>query len=85
MSNESMANYITDTPSDIAELLARNKELERKLDLAVEGLERLSLTGDGTHGSKKASFYDCLPTLQIEFDERLEFCRECLDLIKGKE
>jgi hypothetical protein len=31
MSNESMANYITDTPSEIAELLATNKELEQRL------------------------------------------------------
>lgn len=30
MSNESMANYVTDTPSDICELLARFKSLEAK-------------------------------------------------------
>lgn len=30
MSNESMASYVTDTPSDIAELLAEIKELEAK-------------------------------------------------------
>ena len=30
MSNESMASYVTDTPSDIAELLAEIKALEAK-------------------------------------------------------
>lgn len=36
MSNEAMANYITDTPSDIAELLAENKSLESQLTEARE-------------------------------------------------
>ena len=39
MGNESMANYITDTPSEIAELLAINKSLQAKLKLATEALE----------------------------------------------
>lgn len=33
MSNESMANYITDIPSGIAELLALNKQLKQQLSL----------------------------------------------------
>jgi hypothetical protein len=31
MSNESMSNYITDTPSEIAELLAENAKLKAEL------------------------------------------------------
>jgi lipopolysaccharide biosynthesis regulator YciM len=54
------------------------QEIQAKLDKAVSALERLSKSGDGTHGSKHASFYDCLPTLQIEFSERLDFARETI-------
>lgn len=52
--------------------------LQAKLDKAVAALKRLSKSGDGTHSSKHASFYDCLPTLQIEFSERLDFARETI-------
>lgn len=38
MSNESMANYITDIPSAIAELLAVNKQLEKELQKTREHL-----------------------------------------------
>lgn len=40
MSNESMANQITDVPSAIAELLAVNKELEKELQETKEQLEK---------------------------------------------
>ena len=65
---------------------SENKELAQlksDLSVAVEALKRLSESGDGTSGDKKASFYDCLPTLQIEFSERKEFAREALSKIKG--
>ena len=39
MSNESMANQITDVPSAIAELLAVNKQLEQELQKTRERLE----------------------------------------------
>jgi len=41
MSNESMANYITDIPSGIAELLAVNKQLEQELAKLKEENEKL--------------------------------------------
>lgn len=40
MSNESMANQITDVPSAIAELLAVNKQLEQELQKTREQLEK---------------------------------------------
>lgn len=40
MSNESMANYITDIPSGIAELLAVNKQLEQELQKTKEQLNK---------------------------------------------
>lgn len=39
MSNESMANYITDVTSAIAELLALNKQLEQELQKTREQLD----------------------------------------------
>ena len=41
MSNESMANFFTDTPSDIAELLAENDSLKKALTKKGAELERL--------------------------------------------
>lgn len=40
MSNEGMANSITDVPSAIAELLAVNKQLEQELQKTREQLEK---------------------------------------------
>lgn len=40
MSNESMANYLADVPSEIAELLAVNKQLEQELQETREQLEK---------------------------------------------
>lgn len=40
MSNESMANQITDVPSAIAELLAVNKQLEQELQKTREQLDK---------------------------------------------
>ena len=40
MSNEGMANSITDVPSAIAELLAVNKQLEQELQKTMEQLEK---------------------------------------------
>ena len=40
MSNESMANQITDVPSAIAELLAVNKQLEQELQKTREQLSK---------------------------------------------
>lgn len=51
-------------------------ELMPIIEKQQEALKRLSQSGDGTHGSKKASFYDCLPTLQVEFDERKGLAEE---------
>ncbi len=51
---------------------------QKELDEAVEVIKKLSKAGDGTHKDKKASYYDCLPTLQLEFEERLELAREFL-------
>lgn len=39
MSNESMANYITDVPSAVAELLAINEQLQKQLNEANEVLK----------------------------------------------
>ena len=66
----------------------RIEQLAAALKVAEGALMRLSQSGDGTHGDKKASFYDCLPTLQIEFSERKELAKETLAEIqkikKGK-
>lgn len=47
-----------------------------QLEKAEKVILRLSKTGDGSHRDKHASFYDCLPTLQFEFSERLESARQ---------
>lgn len=51
MSSENMANYITDIPSGIAELLAVNKQLEQELQKTREQLEKKisGETSDGYH------------------------------------
>lgn len=61
----------------------RINELESQNKRLIEALKRLSQTGDGSHGDKHASFYDCLPTLQIEFDERIGFARDVLKEIEN--
>jgi len=66
----------------------RIEQLAAALKVAEGALKRLSRSGDGIHSDKKASFYDCLPTLQIEFSERKELAKETLSEIqkikKGK-
>ena len=66
----------------------RIEQLAAALKVAEGALKRLSQSGDGIHSDKKASFYDCLPTLQIEFSERKELAKETLAEIqkikKGK-
>lgn len=44
MSNENMANYITDIPSGIAELLAVNKQLEQELQKTRERHEKCMIS-----------------------------------------
>lgn len=68
----------------IKQLEKQLSDLQEKYDKAVKIIRKFSLTGDGTHSSKHSSFYDCLPTLQLEFDERVEYAREFLKLIEGK-
>ncbi len=58
------------------------KELEEKLRIAIKALEKLSKTGDGLHKDNKISVYESLPTLQIEFSERIDFAKEALEKIK---
>lgn len=60
---------------------AYTEELTRIHNIMKEALIRLSKSGDGSHRDKHASFYDCLPTLQIEFDERLNLAKETLERI----
>lgn len=57
--------------TEFEKLTSQNKKL-------IKALERLSKTGDGSHRDKHASFYDCLPTLQIEFSERIDYARAVL-------
>lgn len=64
---------------DVEQQLA---QLQKKLDCAVKALEKLGKTGDGSHKDKHASFFDCLPTLQIEFEERINFARLALEEIR---
>ena len=62
-------------------VMAHDKEIsaiEKKLAVAVKALKKLSQSGDGSHADKKASFYDCLPTLQTEFDERKYLAKDTL-------
>ena len=58
--------YIDEIASLKKELQATREQLEK----AEKTLLRLSKSGDGSHKDKHASFYDCLSTLQFEFDER---------------
>ena len=55
-----------------------------KVEKMKQALFKLSKSGDGTHKDKHASFYDCLPTLQLEFEERLNFARETLKEIEAQ-
>ena len=74
----------TELNKRIVAIQKESAELKRKLDVAVEVLGKLSQSGDGSCKDKKASFFDCLPTLQIEFEERKEFAVEALKQIKEK-
>lgn len=46
MSNENMANYVTDVPSAIAELLAANKRLEQELESRLEQSVDISVVNE---------------------------------------
>jgi len=70
-------NYEVEIPRQVM-ILEANKKLQKELNEAVELIRKLSKVGDGTHKDKKASYYDCLPTLQLEFEERLELAKEFL-------
>lgn len=54
----------------ILRLLEHVEKLEAALACAEKALSKLSKSGDGSHADRHASFYDCLPELQIEFSER---------------
>lgn len=57
-------------------------ELNNKLKIAIKALEKLSKTGDGIHKDNKLSVHESLPTLQIEFNERIDFAKTALEKIK---
>ncbi len=56
--------------------------LKPMLIKALETLSRLSVSGCGAHKDRKESFYDSLPCLQIEFDERKGLANDILSKIE---
>jgi len=75
-----VSDYPSRKHAGFAVFLIMNKEIKtikeqladeiKQREKAEKILLRLSKSGDGSHKDKHASFYDCLTTLQIEFDER---------------
>lgn len=75
MEHEKVRDMVMDCKKEIT-------RLKRALEIANEAIGKLSNSGDGSHKDKHASFYDCLPTLQIEFSERQELAKEAQKQIK---
>lgn len=67
-----------DLQKEVDRLNGKLEEKQKIIDEQLEIIRKIALTGDGSHKEKHASFYDCLPTLQLEFSERVEFAREYL-------
>jgi hypothetical protein len=75
----------SDIEVEIENLQAENSALQGKLDLAVKTLKRLSQSGDGSHKDNKTAPFNCLSTLQIEYEERLHLASETLEELRKDE
>lgn len=85
---EKGARWATDFQSKCVDenktLKQQIKQKDEIIKNLMKAIKRLSLEGEGTSGEKKSSFYDCLPTLQLEYSERRDFAKEVYDEYKGE-